>query len=505
MKYFWNTHEGRRILYGAAIVVVIIAARVVFLEQKKTEQVPVEQAPRAVQVARVLDISQDRLPLPAVGRVVSQSEVVLRSEAAGEVVRVTKSFGDFVRAGEIVAEVNNASQRAEVLRAQGVLQGAQANVLKLQGGSRESETLIREAVRTAYTVADDAVRNKADQLIDNPETSPRITIASSNYFIRQDAERTRESLTVLFREWSSSIQTMPHDANTDMLVAHVLTAQANLETVRSFLDDMAIVTASLESHGALSQGTIDKWRSDISMARSNVNATLNTLISSYNSLRSQIGADTGRGEDVLLAQAQVTQAEAGVLSAQAALEKTIVRSPISGEINQISISRGDFVSSFEEVAKVANNNALEIITFVSEEERKVVSVGTTVRIDRQYDGVITRIAPAIDQATGKIEVAVGVDGVTTLINGQSVSLDIERTLQTVASTDVITVPITSLKLTAEGAFVFTVTDNNAVVAHQVEIGSIIGEKIIVTDGLTLDMNIVLDARGLQDGQVVSIR
>jgi multidrug efflux pump subunit AcrA (membrane-fusion protein) len=504
MKRFWNTKEGRRILYGAAIIVTVIAARVIFLQEEAT--VPVEQAQKTVEVARVYDIASGTLPLPTVGRVESQSEATLRAEASGAIGRVTKKIGDRVRAGEIIAEIDNASERAEVLRAEGVLQGAQANEMKIQNGSNESRTLIKEAVRNAFTTADDAVRNKADQMITDPESvRPEITTAASDYFIRQRAGAARAELNTTFDEWTVSLQSLNGITNTEALVVYVLTAQRNLEEVRSFLDDMALIVSGFEPNSSLTQGTIDKWRSDISMARSSVNGSLSGLISSYNGLRSQVDASNGGGEDLLLVQAQVKQAEAGVLSAQASLEKTIIRSPIAGEVNQIEIKQGDFVSMQQEVAVIANNNALEITSSINEEDRKTIAVGASVLIDGTYKGVVTRIAPAVNRETGKIEIAIGVDENTSLSNGQSVSLAIDRTVTSNAAADgVITIPITALKITAEGNFVFSV-ENGVLISHAVTVGSIIGEKIMITDGLSPTMEIVLDARGLKEGQSVTIR
>jgi len=505
MRRFWNTKEGRRILYAVAFILVLISVRIFFLKQEEQAK-PVEQATKTVTVARVYDIASGKLPLPTIGRVEAQSEAILRTEASGEISRVTKKIGDRVRSGEIIAEINNASQRAEVLRAQGVLQGAQANMLKLENGSSESRTLIKEAVRNAFTTADDAVRNKADQLIKNPESGrPDIVTGSSDYFIRVRAEEKRADLNQTFKEWTMSLQSINSITNTEALVVYILTAQSNLEQTRAFLDDMALIVAGFEPNNNLSQGTIDKWRGDISVARSSVNSSLSNLINSYNNLRSQIDASNGGGEDVLLAQAQITQAEAGVLSAQASLEKTIIRSPISGEINQIDIQRGDFVSMQQEVVVVANNNALEIITSINEEDRKTIAVGASALVNDMYKGVVTRISPAINKQTGKIEVAIGVDEDTSLTNGQSVALTIDRTIgRDDIVGGVITVPITALKITAEGNFVFSV-ENGLLVASPVSVGSIIGEKIIITDGLSPTMEIVLDARGLKEGQTVMVR
>ncbi|MEY2640902.1 MAG: hypothetical protein RL150_295 [Candidatus Parcubacteria bacterium] len=505
IRRFWNSKEGRRILYVAAVLIVIIAGRMAFLRQEEAAQ-PVAPAQKQVELVRVFDLAHGTVPLPTIGQVESQSEAIIRTEASGEIARVNKEVGSSVRAGEIIAEVENAAQRAEVLRAQGVLQGAQAQLAKLQNGSEDSRTLIKEAVRSSFTTADDAVRNKADQFIKDAETgTPEITTASSDYFIRQTAQQQRAELNTMFAEWTASLGSIQSVSSTDALIVYVLTAQRNLEQTRTFLDNMALVVNGFEPNNGLSQGTIDKWRSDISIARSSVNASLTSLVSSYNALRSQIDAANGGGEDLQLVQAQVTQAEAGVLAAQASLEKTIIRSPITGEVNQLDIKRGDFVSPLQEVAMVANNSALEIITSINEQDRKTVAVGAAVSIEGTYKGVVTRIAPAVNRQTGKVEVAVGVDGDAPFANGQSVALSISRTVTATPAVDgVITIPLSALKITTDGNVVFTVVDGK-LVALPVSIGSIIGEGIIITNGLTPTDMIVRDARGLKEGQAVTVQ
>lgn len=506
MTRFWRTKEGKRILYVAAVVLIIVVGRIVFLESNKKEDVKnIENANRSVDVVRVFDISGDRLPLPLIGNVESKSEAVLRSEASGEISRLNKDIGDRVYAGEIIAEVSNASQRAEVLRAQGVLQSAQAGLLKVRGSSNDNVSLIKESVRSAFTTADDSVRNKVDQFIDDPDgVRPDIVSAGSDYNVRARAEGTRVELQKVFSDWSATMASIETINSSEALLAYVLTAQSNLEKIRNFLDDIATVVSGYEPNENLPQSTIDKYRSDVSVARANVNNSLNNLISSYNSLRSQVDSNVV-GEDILSAQAQVTQAEAGILSAQASLEKTIIRSPIAGEINQIDIRLGDFVNAFEEVAVVANNNALEITTFISEKDRSTVAVGSNVTIEGGIKGVITRIAPALDKNTGKIEVAIGVDDNVNLTNGQSVSLEVERLgSSNSGNSGVITIPISALKITSSANYVFTVSDSGNLISHEVAVGSIVGEKIIITDGLSPTMEIVLDARGLKEGESVTV-
>ena len=97
-------------------------------------------------------------------------------------------------------------------------------------------------------------------------------------------------------------------------------------------------------------------------------------------------------------------------AAEANLEKTIIRSPISGTIVSLPITQGGFVSSFAQVAQVSNPGALEIDAYVTADDAKTIAVGGKAVISGTVQGVIVSIAPAIDPTTGKILVKVGIVG-----------------------------------------------------------------------------------------------
>ena len=87
----------------------------------------------------------------------------------------------------------------------------------------------------------------------------------------------------------------------------------------------------------------------------------------------------------------------------------------------MSIKTGDFISPFTEIAVVSNNGALEVLAYATEDDAASLSVGNSVSLEKNVTGVITRIAPALDPRTKKIEVRIGItSGTGALINGQSV-------------------------------------------------------------------------------------
>ena len=143
-------------------------------------------------------------------------------------------------------------------------------------------------------------------------------------------------------------------------------------------------------------------------------------------------------------------------------------------------------------------------------DAQTLSVGNKVTVGDTATGVITQIAPAINPQTGTIEVDIGLNGdESSLVDGDSVTVSLDRSVaaSSVSSNNgSIIIPIVSLKITPDGPVVFLVDGTTkTLVSHPVSIGSILGENIVVTKGLTSDMIIVTDARGLTDGENVSVK
>jgi len=121
------------------------------------------------------------------GKVIANQSVDLAFEVGGTVAYVYKDVGDSVNTGDIIVSLDKASVQANLLKARADLVASQAELSKLNGGlgmvntndkvkNVEAETI--QEIITAYTVADDTIHNKVDQLFTNP-SSPNPEIISS--------------------------------------------------------------------------------------------------------------------------------------------------------------------------------------------------------------------------------------------------------------------------------------------------------------------------------------
>jgi len=342
-----------------------------------------------------------------------------------------------------------------------------------------------------------------DQFFDDSDSrNPDLQFSFGDFFKKKDIEEMRFEIEKILFDWKNDISNLNNLNNTTDLQNIILVSQDRISSIQNFLDELAFALSSATTGGDVTQSDISRYSGDVSSARSSLLNSLSSLISSYNNLSSSL--DFGvKGQDVIISEANVEQARAGLLSAQSNLEKTIIRSPITGEINSINIKVGSFVSAFQDIVEVVGGEKVEINTFITESEIDKLRVGTEVLIDRKYKGEIYRIAPSINSQTQKIEVIVIPTEPATLKNGQSVSLSVDLNLEDFSFERVL-VPIKSIKINSEGNFILMIDSENKIYFKPVEIGDIVGENITLVEGVSIDDVIVIDARGLNEGQVIKI-
>jgi len=518
---------------GGAVIIVVVAAVGVHVLTRSPADAELPPQLSHVQIASVAGLSSATGPLPVTGKVTSLDDATILSQTSGEITSLEGSLGSRVVAGQIIAEFENSSQEAAVLQAEGAYEGAEAALAKASGttaanaGVSSSQAAATAAnalsatvasLQSAYAAMDDAVHNKADAMFTNPRgITPtfNLTVADNQLAVTLQNERSQlEGVLADAKTQSTSAASANIDDNATAM-------NTDAQTIITFLNNLAQATNEAIATQSTPASTIATYQASASAARTEVVSAVAALAaqkSSYDA--AQAGAQTasnsatsGSQNDIASAEANVKQALGALDSARANLEKTIVRSPISGTIVSLPVTLGDFVSSFAMVAEVSNPGALEVQVNVTPSDAKTLVVGGKATIGSGVSGVITSIAPALDPTTGKILVKIGITGdQSSLTDNDTVTVSLLRDSKNTAtnaqtnaasSSADIFIPIVAAKLTPNGAVVFTVS-SSTLVAHPITLGQIQGEQVAVTAGLTPDMDIVTDARGLTPGQQVVV-
>jgi multidrug efflux pump subunit AcrA (membrane-fusion protein) len=139
-SFEWRSRRGKQtIALSAALIVVLLIIGRSLGGDAQTEEYSKK---RFVDISRVEDLMGGGRSLIIVGNVESINEAAVRSETGGKVVRVRASLGDRVSAGQTLAELENSSQRAALLQAEGALEAAQAALTKIKEGTRSEQLRI---------------------------------------------------------------------------------------------------------------------------------------------------------------------------------------------------------------------------------------------------------------------------------------------------------------------------------------------------------------------------
>lgn len=486
---------------GALVLILgVWAVAAIFAPKPSTE---ITSNARTVELKSVAELSSESTPLSVAGTVSSLSQAQVRAEAGGRITAVNYTLGDYVGAGAVIAQTENAAQRAAVMQAQGAVDAASAGASVSQTSLSSTKSAAVNALLSAYGSIDKAIHADIDPMFSNPESiQPQFSVQSSDSQAKINAENQRSTLGPIFTREKTQASTISPSSD---LLPELAATQKELRTIRDFLDTVLRTLNNGIATNGVSATTISTYTATANGARASIVASLSALASAQSAIETaQKGADTQSGSSA----ASLTQAEAGLAAARASLERTIVRAPISGSINSLSLKVGDYLPAGSVAVVIANNGALEVVAYVTDTDSREISAGAKASIETPagvVSGTVTRIAPAIDPATKKVEVRVGVTtGAEKLVNGQSVTVSLERHPKAIAGTR-ITLPLSALKVGADTISVFTVDENKKLVAHTVTLGTLLGDRVVIESGLTADMQIVTDARGLQPGQAILLK
>jgi multidrug efflux pump subunit AcrA (membrane-fusion protein) len=498
-------HKNLYVRAAAAVIITFIVAFSIRSLQTNDSTADVKENLPVVEVTSAASLAQgDSVSL--IGTVRAFTEAQITSERSGRVTRVSATLGGTVSAGQVIATLENASEQAAVLQAQGAYEAALAaarqssfSVGEAGTGVTAAENALITSLRSGYNQANATVINDIDAFFSSPDGTPGLRISGGD---APSINAVRVSFQSLLPTWRDRTNSLTNNSN---LVAEASYTKENLNKTVQFLDTFLVIFSRYNADAYTDEeieGFINSFTAKRALLLQAISAIEAAEAQLQNAKDNQARASlSASGSGASASDAQVKQALGSLRAAQANLAKTVLRSPIGGTVNSLDIKVGDFINSFDTVSVIANNNALEIVTFVGDLEKDQLVVGDTVFIENEFEGIITQIAPAVDQATKKTEVRIATDN-TNIANGDTVRITKDAATTTIETE--ISVPITAVKFEAENGTVFTVVDGS-LVARPVVIGKIRGTRVEILEGLTATDEFVIDARGLSAGARVEVK
>ena len=418
-KLFWNFIKAHKV-WSIVIALVIIVIIWIFVKNSSGNVTYVQQTVTRGSISEVVSVTGNVKPL---------SSVDLAFELSGRVANINVSVGDKVSTGQDLAELSNADLNANLSQAQANLKKALAQYQDVKAGTTaeqlalqqtqvdkstqdlaQSELSLVSAIKNSYTSADDALRNKIYSLFNDPGRVGAKLSFSTDSFLQADIENGKDTANNNLSSWYQSLAGLNNNSD---LESYYNNAETNLVSLKSLLDKCATAVSSLNNSSNIPQVQIDAWKTNISMARTNIDGAIGSLTSAYNAFGSTesalkiaqdqlaIGKAGSTANAVLSAEASYQAAQAAVDSAEAQLAKSIIRSPINGVITNINPKLGEIVPASTNVISVISYGDYEVETFVPEADIAKIKIGNlaSTTLDAYGSGVdfetaVIKIDPA---------------------------------------------------------------------------------------------------------------
>ncbi len=369
-----TTIKKKPILSGIILLIIIVIIGMIIFSGNSSNQ-------ETLTVQRSEFVSE----VSASGKVVPAQSAELGFDQSGRVAGIYAKVGDTVTTGSIIANIENASVRADIAQKQANLEKEQAKLASIQKGTRPEEIVIYEqkytdassalviAMRNAYLKTEDSVLNDIDTLFTNGNSvNPTININTQSDNEKRAVESNRLILGEKLRGWRLELNGLPSKSNADEIRKVRLTGNDAVSLAKNLIDKLTVITGNMApGNSGISQSSIDAYRSTVNTAGQQITTAASTEQDSYatwssanNSLLLEKSGSTL--EDIAAQAAQVKSAEADLTNARAQLNKTLISAPFNGIVTKVDLKIGEIASPSASEISMMSIGAFEVESYIPE-------------------------------------------------------------------------------------------------------------------------------------------
>ncbi|MEM6352879.1 MAG: efflux RND transporter periplasmic adaptor subunit [Cyanobacteria bacterium P01_D01_bin.14] len=420
--------------------------------------------------------SVERSTVPVVitanGTVEGARSINLSPNSSGIIQSLRVEEGDRVRQGQVIAVMDDANLRGELLQMQGQLAQQQANLDKLVAGERSEDIARAEA-----------------QLAESESQLTELQAGNRSQEIAQAAARLQQSEATLAQR----------EANLQRYEALYQQGAISREEVDQKRVDRDVAQAQVEeAQEALALQNAGARPEQIDQAAARVEQQRQTV--------AELKAGT-RSEEIAQAQAQVQSAQGSLQTAQSRLDDTQVTAPFDGVVNEIYAEVGSFVSPSTSVSSEASSSSSSILMLSSSDYQVVVNLPES-QISRvelgqpvtftadafpgeTFTGEVDQIAvqASVTQNVTSFEVRVSVDEAAA--KGLRIGMNVEAAFEVGTLQDALLVPNAAVVRTEEGEGVYMLSADNKPVFQPIETGDTAAGQTEVIEGLDGDEQVLI--------------
>lgn len=544
---------NKKFIIVGLLIVVLMAF--IYAFNNKTEEGILINDKINIELLNVSELKQNNATIFAFGEVESIEQVDIKAQVGGEINDIYVNVGDEINAGKTLVELDHESLDVQLEQALAAVEIAESSLNQVLAGATDEQITAVEAqmnaAQKAYETAQDSLESVVslnDKNLNSLYDSAKNNLNDA-YLKLQSAYNTIKGLReVYFTENDQAgISVRDHEQivldeinqlkikidevnneNVNLVISYTkdvlldtLLALQKIEDISRNLPYRDIVSSSDKTAISTQKTYINSTYTGLNTIENNITLLIEQNESSIKNAQSQVSIAESNYEaakanyealivdprdvDISALEASVRQAKAAYNLVKNNRDKAYIRAPFSGKISSLPIKENNLVSAGQIIISMINDSGIQVKTYISSDDRRLIEEGSRVIIDNSIEGSVLNIAPSLDSSTKKIEVdIVIVDNDTDLLVGEYVNLEIEID-KTLLGDDIFFLPMQSIYITPQKASVFIVNENNEIEEKEIIIGRVVNDLIEVTDGLNDEMVIVKSVRGIEKGDKVEIK
>ena len=375
---------------------------------------------------KTMNISQI---VSATGNIKAQQDLNLNFERTGKVKAIYVKVGDRVQEGQTLMVLENSDLIAQLNQAQANLAQAQVQLENLKKGARPEQIKIYQtqletaqnnlrqaqeqavlSLNTIYTDAESAIRNKVNQVFDPPSSYyPKLKFGTAYVDVEEKVLNQKVNIEHLLENWKEELP----EITVNNLEEYLDKEKEYLTTLKSFADDVYYLTTIAKTYYSVTPQQVELFKTDISLARTTLNNSLNSLTTLNNNLNSlklavKLAQDqlnlqqAGPTEEQIKTQElQIQGLQASIDAINSQIAKTILISPINGLITKVNYETGETVQITTPAISLISDKNFEIEVYIPEIDIANVKIGNPANItldaygsDVIFNGQVVFIDPA---------------------------------------------------------------------------------------------------------------
>lgn len=405
------------------IVIVILAIGGFFGYQQFLA--PVEPTP----TPETAGSAQAALPevVSAEGFVAPGREADLSFQVNGQVAEIPVVEGDAVETGQVLVRLDSTQQQMAVAQAEAAVASARARLDQVKAGSTvEAIAQAEAAVQTAQARVNQVKAGPTAEAIAQAEAAVQtaqarlnqllagarpedIEVAAANLLKAQAALRQTQSA---YDEiaWAGDVGDTPQAVALEQATLEYQSAKAQYDRLVNgpTTEEVSVARSGVaEAEAALAAVKAGPSAEEIAIAEAGVTEAEAALAAV------KAGSTV---EAIAIAEAGVAEAEAALAGAQSVLADFELMAPFSGIVARVDAEVGELVSPGTPVISLGNTSTWYVETDdLSEIDVVQVAIGQPVKVtvdaipDREFQGIVTDIAPRSETKRGDVTYTVSIE------------------------------------------------------------------------------------------------